>query len=79
MAFGGRPDVPPIVPAQNPPPPPAALPPPAVVPPAEIAEAPKKRQRALERLGRAQVLLTRGGARGDTTFVGGLQKRLTGE
>ena len=79
MTFDGRPNVPPIIPAQAPPPPPAALPPPAVVPPAEVAEAPRKRRRALERLGRAQVLLTRGGARGDTTQVSGLQKRLTGE
>lgn len=79
MAFGGRPSVPPIIPAQAPPPPPAALPPPAVVPPPEVAKAPRKRFRSLERLGRAQVLLTRGGARGDTTPVSGLQKRLTGE
>ena len=79
MAFGRRPAVPPIIPAQAPPPPPAALPPPAEVPPAEVTEAPRKRRRSLELLGRAQVLLTRGGARGDTTLVSGLQKRLTGE
>ena len=73
MAFGGRPQVPPIIHAQAPPPPPSPLPPPAEVPPAEVAQAPRKRRRALERLGRAQVLLTRGGARGDTAEVSGLQ------
>jgi len=79
MAGGGRQRLPPVVEARTPPPPPPALPPPAVVQPAEVGEATRRRLSEIQRLGRGQVLLTRGRGRGDTRLVAGQQKRLVGE